>query len=693
MPKWLDAAIERKLSEMGYVKARQRKIDVSTVFAGESPLFSGKFDAYAEGGKQAEQERLAVTSSWVFSNVRVIVNEASQAAVGVHEIKGEETAEVVDHEFERIMRRPNPHWSGALLKQYTFWWWLLRGEAYWLKVFDRTGALVQIWPLPASRMCPIPDKRKYISGYRYTPTNQTSERGVTFLPQQIVFFRFPNPFDYHRGLSPLSAYIRAMQTDIKAAEWNLDAFKKEMTLRLLISLRAELSQPTYEAAKAEIVDQLIEKQMRYMVARAGDVDVTPFSLTPKEAEYLGSREMSRNEIDRVFGFPEGYWSARANRSNSEAAKAALIDSVIWPLLTLMAADLTSQLIIPEYGEQFIAKFEDIRIVDRRLQMAERRVQWQVSAFDEARGDLNLEPYDGPMADIIGPLPVPLATNPQFVLALKASGGDGAKPQEKPPTPQLPPPKLQEEEVPAEEQVPEEEESPQERKAIRADLRRWRGIALRRLRNGEEPGGYEFESEVIPLATMAAIKALLMTAADEEAVEAAFKYNPAQPRDSGGRWTSGGGGAAAVETGAGERPTPSVTYSQAEPEKLVAGLQQLPEALSPFVTHYTAEEYRQQGVKVYISSSGRSGYGLKPDGDIISVFSLPGAREGKAALYSAIQNGGTKLDCFDGFLSQKFYPSFGFKSYDRWTWDDQYAPTGWDYDKHNRPNIVLMSLGG
>jgi len=532
MPKWFDRFLERNLERLGYTKARRRGGSISAVYAGETPLGTAELITSTEDARQIQNEKLAVTSSWVFSDVRVVATESSQAKMGVHEVKGEETTEIVDHEFERLMRQPNPHWSGMLLKQYTFWWWLLRGEAYWLKIFDRTGSLRQIWPLPSSRMRPIPDKRKYISGYRYTPGNN-SERGVTFLPQQIVFFRFPNPFDYHRGLSPVSAYLRPLLTDTKAADWNLDTFDKEMTLKTLISLRADLAQSTYEKAKTELLEQLIQKQMRYLIARAGDVQIERFSLTPKEAEYLSSRGMSRDEIDRVFGFPEGYWSARANRANAEAAKAALIDSVIWPLLQLMAADVTTQLIVPEYGGQYIVKFDDIRIIDQRLQMAKHNVEWKVSTFDEARDDLDQEPYDGPMADIIGPLPVPLATNPQFVLALQ-QGDDESKEEVSSRTPaQLPPPKQgaqpQEEEM-QEGQVPEMEESPQEKKAIRADLRRWRGIALRRLRAGESPAGYDFESDVIPAVLVVTIKAALSDASDEEAVKAAFEYSDSSGKE-------------------------------------------------------------------------------------------------------------------------------------------------------------------
>jgi len=35
------------------------------------------------------------------------------------------------------------------------------------------------------------------------------------------------------------------------------------------------------------------------------------------------------------------------------------------------------------------------------------------------------------------------------------------------------------------------------------------------------------------------------------------------------------------------------------------------------------------------------------------------------------------------------PLNGFKEYDCLKWDDQYAPDNWDYEKHGRPDMVMM----
>lgn len=148
---------------------------------------------------------------------------------------------------------------------------------------------------------------------------------------------------------------------------------------------------------------------------------------------------------------------------------------------------------------------------------------------------------------------------------------------------------------------------------------------------------------------------------------------------------------------GSRPTgvsPRVKYRSAKPDSFITALDtHLQKKYKPFVTPYTADEYTEMGARCFCSPSGKSGYALKPDGDIISVFSAEGSGEGFAGMLDAIARGGTKLDCFDGWLAQEFYPRFGFVEYDRWPWDDQYKPKDWDYEEFNRPDVILMRLGG
>jgi hypothetical protein len=110
--------------------------------------------------------------------------------------------------------------------------------------------------------------------------------------------------------------------------------------------------------------------------------------------------------------------------------------------------------------------------------------------------------------------------------------------------------------------------------------------------------------------------------------------------------------------------------------------------------YSEDEYRQ--MRLFTTADGRAGVALKGD-DIVSVFSSPdGENVGCAPslLATAVANGGRRLDCFDTVLP-RLYASAGFVPVARLSWNDEYAPEGWDYDTYTqfnggRPDVVFMA---
>ncbi|TXJ53400.1 hypothetical protein [Brachyspira aalborgi] len=79
------------------------------------------------------------------------------------------------------------------------------------------------------------------------------------------------------------------------------------------------------------------------------------------------------------------------------------------------------------------------------------------------------------------------------------------------------------------------------------------------------------------------------------------------------------------------------------------------------------------INLYLSEDGESGFGIKPNGDIVSVFSSS-KEKGRSSymLEMAISQGGRQLDCFDIYLT-KIYETHGFKPVAKMKWDDEYIP--------------------
>ena len=111
--------------------------------------------------------------------------------------------------------------------------------------------------------------------------------------------------------------------------------------------------------------------------------------------------------------------------------------------------------------------------------------------------------------------------------------------------------------------------------------------------------------------------------------------------------------------------------------------------------YSADEYK--GMRLFLAEDGSAGFALKPDGDLVSVFAHPDARNRPggspftAMMALAIEQGAKKCDCFDGFLPN-LYANFGFKPVSRQEWNQEFAPNGWR-DKFGTPDVVYLIYQG
>ena len=81
---------------------------------------------------------------------------------------------------------------------------------------------------------------------------------------------------------------------------------------------------------------------------------------------------------------------------------------------------------------------------------------------------------------------------------------------------------------------------------------------------------------------------------------------------------------------------------------------------------------------YLSADRLSGYAVRTSGELVYVFSDVKGR-GDAIVSSAVANGATHLDCFDGYLTT-LYARHGFIDYKR---ESNWTPGG--------PDVVYMQF--
>jgi hypothetical protein len=101
--------------------------------------------------------------------------------------------------------------------------------------------------------------------------------------------------------------------------------------------------------------------------------------------------------------------------------------------------------------------------------------------------------------------------------------------------------------------------------------------------------------------------------------------------------------------------------------------------------YPKAEYRK--MRTFLSSDGKTGYAIKSDGDLVSVFNVGEKGRIEAIIGELPGQGATKLDAFDesGRLPE-LYAKAGFTETGRVPFDPAQAPPGWT---GGRPDVVYM----
>lgn len=423
MTNLITRTFDRFLESRGFIKESDLPISPSIIMSGEltaSKKYSGLdlADEWLSNYSKERLERLSMVSSWVFSNIVAISTEVSMAKYSVKEREPDERLkDVINHPLEVVIETPTqiPLLDASFCYTFATMWYLMRGEAYWMLVKNQSETeLLEMYPIPTPRITPVPDEENYIAYFAYQADFQ--EEPIPLPVEDILYWRFPDPFNYHRGMGKVQAYRMAMETDFLATQWNVDSFEKGLALQTLLGLDPKLSKVQYEAAKQEIIQELVEARKRFIIARSGKIDAQVFGMTKREAEYLSGREMSRREIDRIFGVPEGYWSEKANRANAEASRATFLERAVWPHLVSLGRAITAQVLRPIYGEGLVGEYEDIRPRNRELEMRERSQTWLTQTYNEVRQEQGFD--DHPDQDV-GQAPFTGATQ-AYLLKLKAA---------------------------------------------------------------------------------------------------------------------------------------------------------------------------------------------------------------------------------------------------------------------------------
>ena len=310
--------------------------------------------------------------SAIYSAVRMIAEPASLVPLTVQEFDGEEKTAVANHDFEKLMRRPNHIHTGIGLLETTIAHLELTGNAYWNIVADGAGKPYELWPMRPDRVKPVPHATEYLAGYLY----EVDGLSIPFDVNEVVHFKRFHPRNDYIGMSTISSLAYQLEGEQGMIRFNTNFFSKGRAVPAgILNSKEFIADGDFERLKKDFYSNYGGAERRTLVTRGGSLEWINVGLSQADMQFLEGRAFTLDEVMRAFGIPAGKYRENATEANAKVAGETFKSETLWPKLVAVAARITHSLIMPAYGDEFIAEFEDIRPEDKEA----LRQEWSAVA--------------------------------------------------------------------------------------------------------------------------------------------------------------------------------------------------------------------------------------------------------------------------------------------------------------------------
>jgi HK97 family phage portal protein len=243
-----------------------------------------------------------------------------------------------------LLRYVNPFWTWERLQRMDEMSMGVWGETAWaVERNARTPA--ELWWLKPSRLRPVPHERKYLSGFLYEAA--TGEL-IPFEPDEVVWFRYPNPIDEFSALSPLAAARLAADTGKDMMRANRELFKHGLMAGGMVV--PDTDKVTFSPEQAAELEQLLEDRFkgvnrahRWSVLRY-EAQFRGMNVTPKDAEFVLGLGLTLKQVANAYGIPTPLLN---ELEHATLANAREFQTILWahslkPDAQLRAGDIREQ---------------------------------------------------------------------------------------------------------------------------------------------------------------------------------------------------------------------------------------------------------------------------------------------------------------------------------------------------------------
>ena len=253
-----------------------------------------------------------------------------------------------DHKLAKLLSDPFPgsKWTMYRLVSWTVHEIAIFDNAYWLKTeaSDGTPALI---PTPARLVTVIGDNLFMPDAYRVTGTLGYKD----VAPDEIVHFHGYCPDDPRVGFSPIETLRQVLSEEFAASRYREQLWRNGARIGGYIS-RSEKA-PRWGTEARQRFERHWQRQYAGDSAFAGGTPIledgmtyTPSAITPKDAQYIESRQLTREEVSIAYHIDPAMLGLQQSRSAPAVPELhkMLYSESLGPWLEMLQQDIERQVL-------------------------------------------------------------------------------------------------------------------------------------------------------------------------------------------------------------------------------------------------------------------------------------------------------------------------------------------------------------
>ena len=288
---------------------------------------------------------------------------------------------VPNHPLAALLSRPNPQMGMAELLQYLILYKAISGNAYIYKCRSAARKVVELWPLNDSQIVPVAGGNTLISHYEWQ--DEESGHEVRIPAEDIVHLRWlPDPLYPQRGVAPLVAVARDVDTDNEATKYCFALLANDATPRTVMQLPV--------GSKVQSKDEADRMRYQFMEKYGGvnrgtvaivdnGATISRLSLNLQELAFEALRRVPEARISAAFRVPAilaglNVGLDAATYANVAHLRRYFTETTLAPLWRMDADEIGSDL-LPEFGGSagLVVAFDTSGVVAMQEAVAEKRL--------------------------------------------------------------------------------------------------------------------------------------------------------------------------------------------------------------------------------------------------------------------------------------------------------------------------------